>query len=417
MGKSAVGACLSQRMSILKEGILLSKRGFLANVVFFFAFFTTHYVFSYYLSEQVIAPTGFNPHVAQAVLNFAMAFVLATTGSRLNKINPLRAIYTFSAASVTTIVLLFLLSGSAIDWLIVFAAGISLALGQLAFFLYFWRTTVQDERARIGGLIGLISLPFYFGAIVITPSLDLEGTILLSTILILTTFCVALLRPSQALLKINVGTEITLEKRTIVLYSIPWIVFSLVNATLARNTSLVISQQISSSFYSSLVLAQLFATLIGVFMGGFVADFLGRRPALAISLTLYGLSSALPGLFNNELAFLSAYVANGFGWGFLLILYSFVIWGDISNKSNSAKMYSIGLIIFYVGAGVGFLTTDAFELPLIVSSLASCLLIFLSNMPIVVAPELSPPDFREKIALKMHLKAIKKVKRESQNRT
>jgi hypothetical protein len=89
----------------------------------------------------------------------------------------------------------------------------------------------------------------------------------------------------------------------------------------------------------------------------------------------------------------------------------------MSNKSNSAKMYSIGLIIFYVGAGVGFLMTDALELPLIVSSLASCLLIFLSNMPIVVAPELSPPDFREKIALKMHLKAIKKVKRESQNRT
>jgi predicted MFS family arabinose efflux permease len=344
-----------------------------------------------------------------------MAFALAIAGFLSNKINPLRTIYIFSAASAATVVLLLLFQGSAFSIILLFPVAISIALGQLAVFVYFWKTTVQEERARTGGLVALITLPFYFGAIVVAPSLDFEGIILLSAVFMSITFGAALLKPGRALRNIKSGTENIPEKRTILLYSIPWVVFSLVNVTLARNTSLGISQQVSSSFYTSLVLVQLFATLAGVLTGGFVADFLGRRLALAISLTLYGLSSALPGLFNNQLAFAGAYIANGIGWGFLLVLYTFVIWGDLSNNSNSAKMYSIGLIIFYVSIGVGFLTTNAFEVPLILSSLASCLVIFISNIPIILAQEPSSSDFRERMKLKMHLNTIKKVKRQSEH--
>jgi hypothetical protein len=54
------------------------------------------------------------------------------------------------------------------------------------------------------------------------------------------------------------------------------------------------------------------------------------------------------------------------------------------------------------------------QIPLVISSLGSCLLIFLSNIPIFLAPELLPSDFREKMRLKLHMSAVKKMK-QSQN--
>jgi predicted MFS family arabinose efflux permease len=406
----------NREMTILKEGLVLTRRGFLANVLFFFVYFTTYFIFAYYLSEQILAPAGFNPHVAQAALNFAMAIVLATMGFLLKNVNPVRAMYAFSTAGAASMILLFLAPGSVLSVIALFVVGAFLAFGELAFFIYFWKTTAPEERARIGGLVGLVTLPFYFGAIAVAPSLDLEGVTLLSMSLVLITFSAALLKPGKALLRVGAGTESTPEKRTIILYTIPWIVFSLVNATLAPSTTAGISQ-INPSLYETLVLAQLFSTFGGVLLCGFMADILGRRPALALALTLYGFSSALPGLFDNEAAFVVAHVANGVGWGFLLILYGFVIWGDLSNRKNFTQMYSIGLIILYVGEGIGFLAADTQQLPLIVSSLASSLLIFLSNMPILVAPELSPTDFRERLRLKMHLNAVKKVKRQKATQT
>jgi hypothetical protein len=105
------------------------------------------------------------------------------------------------------------------------------------------------------------------------------------------------------------------------------------------------------------------------------------------------------------------YVANGLSWGILVVMYIFVIWGDLANKENCSKMYSIGFLTFYATQGIGLLPLKQIsEIPLVVSSLVGCLLIFLSNIPIFVAPELLPSDFRERMKLKLHMDAVKKIK-------
>jgi MFS family permease len=238
---------------------------------------------------------------------------------------------------------------------------------------------------------------------------------MLSVILSLGTLVAILLRPEKAVLtakKDERGNHS--EKRTVLLYSIPWILFSLINATLAKNISLNILQQVPSSFYLFLTILQAIGVIFGAICGGIIADFFGRRLSLAFSLTLYGISSALAGLtkINEILSFV--YVANGLSWGILLILYSLVVWGDLANKENCAKMYSIGLIILYSTIGVGFLIPIS-QIPLVVSSLVSCLLIFLSNVPLILAPELLPSDFRERIKLKLHMDTVRKIKKQSQN--
>jgi uncharacterized membrane protein YeiH len=290
--------------------------------------------------------------------------------------------------------------------------GIFFSIGQLAFFTYFWNLTVPEERGRIAGLIGFVSFPFYFiVAPIIVETLDFPGIVMLSIVLSLGLLSVILLRPEKAVLTAKKDErENHSEKRTVLLYSIPWILFSLINATLAKNISLNISQQVPSSFYFFLTILQVIGVIFGAIFGGIIADFFGRRLSLAFSLTLYGISSALAGLtkINEILSFV--YVANGLSWGILLTLYTFVVWGDLANKENCAKMYSIGLITLYLTIGVGLLPTQIAQIPLVVSSLLSCLLIFLSNVPLILAPELLPSDLRERIKLKLHMRAVRKIK-------
>jgi hypothetical protein len=315
-------------------------------------------------------------------------------------------------------VLLFLATNEVMKIAIFLAIGIFFGTGLLAFLTYFWDLTVLEERGRIAGLIGFISLPLYFIiGFGVAETLDFLGTIMLSTVLSLTTLAVMLKIPKKSILtakKDERGTDS--EKRTVVLYTIPWVVFSLINATLAVNISFNAFQRVSSSFYLFLLILQLVAAAFGALSGGIIADFFGRRLSLALGLTLFGLSSALVGLVNNDAIFPFVYAANGLSWGILLTMYSFVVWGDLSNEKNCARMYSIGLATYYSTIGIGVLVPEQIiQFPLAISALASCMLIFLSNLPIVLAPELLSSDFREKIKLKMHMRALKRVGKKSQN--
>ena len=158
------------------------------------------------------------------------------------------------------------------------------------------------------------------------------------------------------------------------------------------------------------------ASGFGALSGGITADFFGRRLSLGISLTLYGISTVLGGLFQNLGIVFFMYFVNGINWGILWTIYGSVVWGDLSSKESCAKRYALGLMIFYIisSAGVIF-TTEIAQVPLIVSSLVGCFLIFLSNIPIVLAPELLASDFLERIRLKMHLRTLIKIRKRQRN--
>jgi hypothetical protein len=407
---------VSYKLSILKTGILITKRGFLIGVILFFIFFTSHLLFSIYLPRH-ITPSANDLPVVQASVHFVIALTLLLISFFIHRINELHLIYASSVATLIAAVLLFFTSNEIFRLTVILVMAIIFSIGLLALFTYFWNLTASEERGRVAGLIGFVILPLYFIAIpVVAETLDFLATVMLGIFLSLGVLLTKLLRPERALLtpkKDKRGNNF--EKRTVLFYSIPWIIFSLVNGILARNISLNILQQVSSSFYLFLLGLQVIGVIFGAIVGGIVADFFGRRLSLALSLTLYGASSALAGLFQSDAIFSFVYVTNGLSWGILLVLYIFVVWGDLANKENCAKMYAIGLAPYYLALGFGLLPTQVSQIPLVVSALSSCLLIFLSNIPIILAPELLPSDFREKIKLKLHMNAIKKIDKKSQN--
>lgn len=315
------------------------------------------------------------------------------------------------------IVLLFFTSIEVVRLIIIFGTAIFFSVGVLGLFTYFWKITSSEERGRVAGLTGFVFLPFYYFAVqVVAGTLDFHGTLLLSMLVSIGALFVIFLRPEKKVLTATKKVRGSyFEKRTIVFYVVPWILFSLVNAILAKNTSITVVQQVSSSFYLLLIGLQVIGVIFGAIIGGTIADFFGRRFALALSLTLYGTSSALVGLVQNNAMFSLVYVLNGLSWGFLLILYTFVVWGDLATEKNCTKMYAIGLAIYYSAFGFGILSEQISQIPLVVTALLSCLLIFFSNVPIILAPELLPSDFREKIKLKMHINLLKRIYKKSKN--
>lgn len=401
-------------MSILKDGINLTKGGFFQNAILFASFFTFYFVFLLYLIPEVVG-SSIDPLTMQTIFSFTVAGTMILSSFLRHKL--LKRSIIFVSAALTSLFTFFLLfaSGSILSLLSVLIVGVFFAIGQLLFFIQFWNSTFSEERGRVGGVIGIITLPFYFVINTIAASgLGIFGTVLITTVLALVPVVVIALKPIKIVPLVRRPSAFP-EKRTIFLYLIPWILFSIIDTTLAKNIALGASQVISPSAFELIVILQTVAALVGTLLGGFLVDFFGRRPTLVLSVTLYGIGMALSGLIQSATIAFFAFFAEGLSWGILLIIYSFVIWGDLANKENCSKLYAIGLAVFYMAVGVGRIPTEIFLLPVVASALLGCSLIFFSNVPIALAPELQSADFREKIMMKMHIKAAKKTAKEFEN--
>jgi len=400
-------------------GVRLTKRGFLIALILFFSFFSWYYVFSVHIPRHVFSSSAENQLMISVSFNFVIIITLIVTRFFIHEFNKIRIIYGCSIIISILAIALFFTPSIILRSIFFLIAGVFFSIGQLGSFVYFWNLTVPEERGRVGGLVGFFSLPlFYFVYVFVAEILDFSGIVVLSVILSSGTLLIKLLNPEKKEILTAKKKErgCQPENRTILLYSIPWIMFSLINVTLAKNISIHFLGQLSYSFFISLSLLQSLAAVFGALIGGIIADFFGRKLALACSLTLFGISSALAGLVQTNMVLYFMYAANGVTWGILLTLYSWVIWGDLANKESCIKMYSIGMMIYYFTIAFGVFMDQISQIPLLVSSLLSCLLIFLSNTPLLLAPELLSPDFRERIKMKLHMNILKKIGRKlSQN--
>ena len=284
-------------------------------------------------------------------------------------------------------------------------------LGQLTSFVYFWRSTEAEQRGRTGGIVGSVSLVFYLTAIyAIAVNVGFSTVIGLCLVInFVAPAAILILKPGRQTLASNVQEQYYPEKRVIILYSIPWVLFSLLNATLSRNISVNTETLFSPLFQFSLPILQTIAALIGALFGGLIADYIGRRPTLAISMTLYGVSMLLQAILVSEAIFVFKYIAEGLGWGIFLTLYSFVIWGDLSNDQKCCQTLFCWLNSILCDSCdwtiAKFIVRDSF----VMSALISSAVIFLANLPIVLAPELLPSAVQEKLKLKRYIRTVKKV--------
>jgi sugar phosphate permease len=355
--------------------------------------------------------------MAYITFNLIIVITLLFGSFFIHRFNTLHVIYECSII-LTAITPLLFVSNITLRLVIIFIQGIFFSLGQLASFTYFWSLTASEERGRVVGIVGFFILPLFQIIGPITQIIGFTGAVVITIFLSLGTLTIRLFEPKKksSLTRKKDEEGYYHEKKTVLLYTIPWILFLLVNATLARNISSDIFESVPISLYTFLLILQIIASGFGALVGGIVADFIGRRSAIGTSLTLFGISIVLGGLFPISGVLYFMYIVNGLTWGILWTLYFSVVWGDLGNKENVAKIYSMGLMIFYMVNGISFLFIPQIsQISLVTSSFLGCLLVFLSNIPVIIAPELLPSDFRDKIKLRLHINTLKRVRKKTKN--
>ena len=405
------------KLSVFLTGVQLNRRRFIVVAMSCFTFFTWYYIFSNIVLKFIVDESTKTFSIYNASFNFLISFAMILGSALIRRTDKRSIIYAwFVLSSIGTIVIILAPTGTfkLATYLIL---GIVFGIGLLAFFSLFWDLTVREERGRVAGLIGFISLPTLLPVVVFLENFDFFRTVMSCIILSLGTLTIKALDPERiSVLKTKeCPKRYGPDKRTILLYSIPWLTFSLINATLAKAVYYHILQHFSPSLFLFAILQYIGAGL-GAIIGGAIADLFGRRPSLALGLTLYGISSAISGLAMTREMFFPAFVGTGLTWGILFTLYSLVIWGDLATEETCDRRYSVGLAIFSSTAGLGALSAPGlFQIPLVAASMASCMLIFLSNIPLILATELLPSDFREEFRLKIYVSLVKKIIKSRKN--
>ena len=276
---------------------------------------------------------------------------------------------------------------------------------------YYAATTENENRGRVSGLTIL-----FMGASSILISLVAQDPV--STAVVLTVWklgaliAIMLLKPAEAIInkKEKVSYKKILKTSSIMLYFVPWLMFSLVNnfafPILYNNFS---SDLVSLSSTVESVLAGIFAVFFGFF-----ADSIGRKRLLLFGFTLLGLGYAALGFLpaDNPAGWWFYTCADGVAWGGFTTLFLLTLWGDLSDKRDSEKFYVIGflpyLISNFLKVSIGQYVAGSVTDLVYVFSFASFFL-FAAVLPLYLAPETLPEKAMKDRNLKSYLDKAQKL--------
>ncbi len=394
-------------MSFFLFNIKIRKRGFLALLILYLSASLWQYIFS----SQIINKFVESDLWVNTTFNFMIAISILIGAFFVDKINPLKLIYIWGISTPLLMLLSAIVTNSIYLWITISFLGIFFGIGSLAFFNYFHSLTTLEERGRVGGFIVVVSLLLMPLFSILASYSGFIGAIVLCVIFNLSIFTILLLNPKDKIKltsKENIETQ-SYSRRTLLLYLIPWLVFSLINGSLSKIVSLHMLELFSDLIFQIVILQGLSA-VFGAFVSGIIADFVGRKTVLSLGLVTYGISAVVSVLqpTNNTLYF--ATIMSGFSWGVFLVGYQLVIWSDFATRKHCAPFYAIGIIPFYFSRGLGFLfTPDILQISVENAAFLSCSLIFLSNISLFLAPELIPLEIKRRIDLRLHLHRVKEM--------
>jgi hypothetical protein len=396
----------------LNSGVKVSRSNLITLSLLFMSLLGWYYNSSNTLGFII----GFSsPAMIPHNLSYNMVLIVALCGSLIlsSRLDQTILIGSWAIISFIGALLIFLFPFTYFRLLIYYLTGAAYGLAQICALAHFWKITEIAERGRVGGITVATALVLFplFGYV--SRSLGFLATTLTNVFLCAVAFIAFnLIKRSQAHDKAKRG--IRRERRTIFFYLLPWTVFCLVNATFARSISLALSMSVPADLSNLPYFFQIISGCGGAIVAGILSDISGRKLSIASGLVLYGCGLALSGLANTIETILIVFIINGFSWGFFTVLFIFVIWGDLS--VHDGRNYFMGLFPYYTSIIIGqIVTTEVLGVPLEIASLASCAIVFLSNIPLLSAPDLLPLKFHEERSLRIYIKKIRKGLKQRHN--
>lgn len=276
---------------------------------------------------------------------------------------------------------------------------------------YYAAKTENENRARVSGLTILFN-GIFFLAITLVAQDALSTAITLMLWKLGGVIAINLLKPTEVTInkKEKVSYKKILKTSSIMLYFVPWLMFSLVDnfAFPILDNNFPIEFVSLSSMIES-VLAGIFAVFFGFF-----ADSIGRKRLLLFGFALIGLGYAALGFLppDNPAGWWFYTCANGIAWGGFTTLFLLTLWGDLADKRDSEKFYVVGFIPYllssFLKVSVGQYVADSVTNLVYVFSFASFFL-FAAVLPLYLAPETLPEKAMKDRNLKSYLEKAQKL--------
>jgi MFS family permease len=290
-----------------------------------------------------------------------------------------------------------------------FLLGASFGFGMPTCLAFFADSTTIENRGYLGGMILLVANVSTFPLALLLMKFDLlGGSIVIAVWRSLGFIMLFLLRPKESVDKTrkNVSFSLVFHNRSLVLYLVPWLMFSFID----RFEKLVIRDLLDS--YHLTLLTEPMISGISAFIGGFLADRLGRKRIVMYCFVAFGLAYAIISIGPTTLFSWYIYLAvDGIALGMLLVTFILILWGDLSQSGTREKYYVIGSLPFFLANIVPMFSVPIITLipPYAAFSFASFFL-FLAVLPLMYAPETLPKRKIQLRQLRSYAEAAKKLR-------
>lgn len=292
--------------------------------------------------------------------------------------------------------------------------GMSIGMGLPSALAYFADTTAVENRGSYGGLIWL---PVGFGILALALMLySLNAFWALSALAIWRAVGAALFFAlSRFRGKLNLQAKTSsystiLGRKDLMLYLIPWIMFSLVNFS-----EYPIIGKVFGDF--QLMAGSIEFAITGIFavIGGILSDLVGRKRIVITGFLILGIEYAILSLFSGNQASWYIYTfCDGTAWGLFASVFFMTIWGDLAETSQKEKYYVIGglpyLLAGFMAAIVQPLATDIQTNQVITAFSIASFFLFVAVLPLMYAPETLPEKKIKDRELRNYLDKAKRAK-------
>jgi len=292
--------------------------------------------------------------------------------------------------------------------------SVSLGFGLPCCMEYFTSYNSVDTRGRISGFVFLFT-----GLCVVMLTSIADGDLLTQTLIASIWRTIGLLSfglVKSSKIRVSEGKATSynsiLRDRSVLLYLVPWIMFSLVNYLAAPVLDRVFSDASMADTIDTLSLVE--NGLAGGFavVGGFLADAVGRKRMAITGFVALGLGYAILGISPLDLnAWIFHTIADGLAWGMLLVLFVTTLWGDLSHNTPSEKYYAVGVFPFFLSRFLPYVIKDQLVNAIPDSAIFSftAFFLFIAVLPLVYAPETLPEKVMKKRELTLYVAKAQEI--------
>jgi len=350
---------------------------------------------------------------------FDTVFYIAASGAGLSgavfseKMRRLRFLYVWMVLGLLSSSLLIFMYSITLAYLsiIFILLGISFGLGMPSSLAYLGDCTNVENRGLVGSLIFLAAnlsvLPL---AVLFMASNPVLSVVILAVWRGLGLIVFVSLKPKEESFRKeekHVSFISVFRRRSFVLYLLPWVMFTLID-TLEKA---LLRDFFGPDFHRFILTIEPVIAVFFMFIGGLLADRIGRKLTVIYGFVSLGIGYAIVGLAPmTRIAWYFYTFVDGAAAGVLLTMFLLVLWGDLSQPGVREKYYAIGSFPFLTRSIISLpFATFIASLPANAAFSMASFFLFLAVLPLMYAPETLPEKKIELRRLKNYVEQAKKL--------